>query len=358
METTPIFHIGIANTHSKRKKKEKQKPKKGRLPKAEPSYRWRIIPCSSTQAITIDTLPGNSYITKKQGIKEFGHIYLNPPKSTFVFPTFESSKKMSTLLRELRDSCAPLIEENQRLRWIFKRFLNKWRFQNAKRVNDIDFCTLEAFKIPVFLMNFPKKTLHTFEADSILSDIHKKLLQHSGQIPTPIAPRNPYTNEPFTQSQLIHLFSQLKEKGRTRWTLELFRKYKFNMEQFILYERKNLRIHALKSMLSSLKEWDGLDLMVDFIETHHLEHNASFSKNLYIWSIMNIEDDPRISEWIRLCREYHMRDILTDDPEEKEILFAEIRGRTGSLCSPPHDLMAKRGLFLKMKKDGSSISSL
>ena len=195
METTPIFHIGIANTHSKRKKKEKQKPKKGRLPKAEPSYRWRIIPCSSTQAITIDTLPGNSYITKKQGIKEFGHIYLNPPKSTFVFPTFESSKKMSTLLRELRDSCAPLIEENQRLRWIFKRFLNKWRFQNAKRVNDIDFCTLEAFKIPVFLMNFPKKTLHTFEADSILSDIHKKLLQHSGQIPTPIAPRNPYTNE-------------------------------------------------------------------------------------------------------------------------------------------------------------------
>lgn len=358
MEAPPIFRIGIANSKDKKKKKEKQKPKKGRFPKIEPTYRWRIIPCSPSHAITIDTLAGNSYITKKEGIKEFGHVYLNPPRSTFIFPTSESSNHMTIVLRELRDSCASLIEENQRIRWRFKRFVTKWRLQKAKRVNDTDFCTLEPFKTPVFIMNFTKRNIHTFEADSILSDIHKKLLQHSGQIPTPLAPRNPYTNEAFTQSQLIHLFCQLKERGRTRWTLELFRKYKFNMEQFILYERKNLRIHALKSMLSSLKEWDGLDLMIDFIETHHLEHNASFSKNLYIWSIMNIEDDPRISGWIRLCREYHMRDILTDDPEEKEILFAEIRGKSGSLCSPPHDLMAKRGLFLKMKKDGASISSL
>ena len=200
--------------------------------------------------------------------------------------------------------------------------------------------------------------MYRFEADSILADIHKKLLQHSGQIPTPLAPRNPYTNEPLTQSQLIHLFAQLKEKGRTRWTLELFRKYSFDMEQFILYERKNLRIHALKNLLSNLSEWDALDLMIDFIQTHHYEHNASFNKSIYIWSIMNMEDDPRIQKWIRLCNEYHTRDILTDDPADKDILFIEIRGRAGSLCSPPHDLFAKRALFLKMKKDGASISSL
>ena len=246
---------------------------------------------------------------------------------------------------------------NQLLRWVFKRFLNRWRTKRFKKINEVDCITLNPIQKPITIVNFPTRVIYTFESDAILEHIHKKLLHHDGQIPEPLLPQNPFTNEKFSAFQLIEIHNQAKKYGRIHWSYALFSKSQFSVDTFLKYHRKTLRIHALKSILFHQNDWDGIDLLLNFIESQHYHHGAEFNKEIYRWFLYRWADEAKITRWRDLCFEFYREEILADDDGTREGCFFAITAKTGSLCAPPSDLLAKRAIFLGLKKDGSRSSS-
>ena len=354
------FAIGQGPTLTKKEKdkyKQKQKRKRNQIntkttysPQAK-ILRWRILPCEVSYCFTIDIMKGNTFFTKMDDVEKFGDSFFHC-KNRFL-PNYKANTTFLEKLKKIKKDCKEILIKNQQLRWKFKRFVTMWRLKGMKRVNDTDFVTLSPIQTPVFVAMFPMKSCYTFEASSILQDIHKKLLHHDGQIPTPIFPRNPYTNQPFTVFQVASIQKQCKEKGKSSWAFECFAKSKYTLHRFLQYERKMLRFHAIKSLLSNLSDWYGHDLLLNFIESQHEEHDIPFQKLVYRWSIHTIPNEERIKKWTDLCREYHESDILAEDQNDRDLAYFIAADKSLGLCSPPSELLAKHTLFLQMNKDGT-----
>ena len=230
------------------------------------------------------------------------------------------------------------------------------RLKPSRRVNDTDFITLSPIDNPIHVYNFSNRCQYIFDTKSLLQHIHKRFLHHDGQIPQPLVPMNPFTNEQFSLSQMLGITSAIKARGQSTWSIEAFAKSKFDIEQFQSHYRKPLRLHAVKSILYDYSDWDGIDMLVNFIESHHEEHNAIFHKTLYLFFLRKLPDEAKIQEWRSLCRQFYEEDILADDEDQRDTAFYKARRKSEPLCAPPHDLFAKRNLFLQSKKDASNSS--
>ena len=347
------FNIGRSPVLTKEQKKQQKREKdrvavkkNKRVCVTVPRRLWRILPCNIDVAFTIDTLKGKSYFEKMRSLEEFGSSSF---KKSPLFPDFKQDEKLQTALYELKKKCKEKLAENQILRWKFKRFLTRMRLRKFKTINDTDYITMSPIEKSVQIYHFPTRSVYAFESVSILQDIHKKLLNHDGQIPHPIFPRNPYTNEYFNIAQLLSIQRQCKLLGNTSWILEAFCKAKLCIPSLLQVQRKALRIHALKSILYDYTNLEGTALLLDFIESQHDEHQANFNRPLYRWCLLRIPEEPKIQSWRSFCKEYYEDDILAEDDTERDNSFLRVARKTGILCAPPNDLLAKRNLHLHLK---------
>ena len=364
MEQLRPFHPGrlIKLTKEQKQKEEdwkrKQKRRKDRKRSSIPIQKqsiWRIIP-SLQYSFLIDTLSGDSYLSKMKSLRKYG-LFWKDIKCDLL-PSYKPDTQILESINRMKQQSHKLLIENQEIRWVFKRFITRWRLRRFRELNDTDCISLNPIVDGIRIPNFSLRAFSVFEASSLLAHIHRQLLHHDGSIPEPLMPKNPYTNEQFTLGQLVSIRHQCKAKKESIWTLEALAKSKYSIDAFLQYNRKTLRMHAMKSILFSYKDFDGIDTLMNFIESQHDEHNADFKKNVYLWCLNHLPDESRIRKWRRLCLNYYEREILAEDDTERDNAFFFIRAKTEILCSPPQDLIVKRQLFLRMKKDERSSSVL
>jgi hypothetical protein len=356
MDSRATFHPGRIPKLTKEQKRKRELERRRDLERerrrkeykgpCEQKPRWRILPCDFQTSFFIDTLAGSSFFQKMASLEEFGSTMRT--KST-LFPEFKPNSDIVQSISKLKTAAKAKMAENQIVRWKFKRFVTKWRHNHFKTINDSDYITLAPIVKPVTIYHYPTRSIYVFESSSILQDIHKKLLNHCGQIPNPLFPRNPYTNEHFTLAQLLSIQQQCKTHGNASWCLEAFCKSKLSIPTFLQVQRKALRLHAFKSILFDYGEYEGIVLLMNFIESQHEEHDAQFNKSLYRWSLVKIPEDPKLQKWRSLCKEYYEDDILAEDDTTRDECFLRIVQKTGGLCAPPHDLLAKRNLLAHKK---------
>lgn len=338
MGDIPRFEQGMAPSYTKQQLRELQRRQRRQKQRgvlsSEPLQKrqtWFLLPCDLNVLMTISLLSGDSFFQKRVSLEGYDSFF---PKTSV-----DSSFLERTLLH--KQICRDFLEQNQRVRWILKPFLMKWLVKRCKKVNEIDFITLSPIEYPVVSIHFQMRTSYTFEALSIANDIHKKLLHHDGQIPVPVCPRNPYTNNEFTLSEILDIYRQCKRYGKMSWAFESFIKAGMNIGRFLEYQRKPLRIHAIRSILRDTTDWDGNDLLLNFIECHHDEHESPFKKRLYRWCLLHMPEEPRLKSWRRLCFQYYEKDILAEDNDQRDCLFYSVKAMTGELCAPPYELETK-----------------
>lgn len=356
MDSRPAFHPGRVQrlTKEEKRKRDLQKRRDVERERRRKEYkrpfehkpRWRILPCDFQTSFFIDTLAGSSFFEKMASLEEFGSsLQTKSP----LFPEYKPKADILQSISKLKTAAKGKMAENQILRWKFKRFVTKWRRNHFKTINDTDYITLAPIEKPITINHYPTRSIYVFESSSILQDIHRKLLNHCGQIPNPLFPRNPYTNEHLTLAQLLSVYQQCRAFGKTSWSLEAFCKSKLSIPTFLQVQRKALRLHALKSILYDDTDYEGVVLLLNFIESQHEEHTANFNKSIYRWSLLQIPEDPKIQKWRSLCKEYYEDDILAEDDSARDDCFFRIVQKTGVLCAPPHDLLAKRNLLAHRK---------
>lgn len=326
----------------KQKQKIRRKPFAGQTEYERECIHWRVLPnhaCPSIRSVfMVDLLEGNTYLKKLESLEQYLKPYTpcsflkgyTPPFSTItidICAMFEESRI--------------LIEKNQKVRMIMKQFLTKWRLKRHTVINDTDVVTMNPIKKPVYLHSFPGKCVYVFEADSVMKDIHKKLLHNDGEFPDPIFPKNMFTNETLTKGQLWYLVQQCKAQGKTTWAIESFFELGFDISKFLTFNRKKLRMVALKNVMQDPKSLEYFDMMYDFITSQHDANGKKVDTELYSWAIRRVPEDPLMVQWRTICKEWYERDILLDDPHDKNYNFFRVMEETSPLCEKPTSLIKK-----------------
>lgn len=323
------FHPGIRHLPRQKKKMIKRHAPAGPTPAA-----WRILPYSKCKEYVffIDCLKGNTYFSKKKDLES----------SLFFYPHLSAAEK-----EEKRKEIGRLLLWNQNLRWTLKHFLNQYRIKKSRSLNDTDPITLAPFENPVAIYNLEKRIYYRFEASTIVREFHKKLTHNDGQIPDPLYPRNPLTNENFQLHQIISCLSQAKRYGYSTWATESFCDTGCSLFHYQRMHRKRLRTLAVDSVLRDLNSWQGFDMIFDFIRTQHIDHKKAFDRTLYIWAIRNLaESGGLIEKWKQQCRRWYIASIVEDDPIRLAALQTEIYGSTFNLCQHDASLHEEKKLYL------------
>lgn len=342
---------------SKLKKMEEQRKKRRRAARlaqkgpAEPFHPWRILPnaqCpSAASAFCVDLLSGNTYLQKKKSLEALA-LPVYCPKGKMPSPPSVKQTRRNLII--IKKQAAELMEMNQKIRWILRRFLHNWRLKHLRLHNTEDPITMSQPEKPVFIYSLPQRRTYQFDAASLARTFHLRLLHHDGPFPKPLKPMNPFTNELMSLSQCVSLFLQLRRQGISYWTLDAFRSSNFCVSRFGKAHDKALRLHALKAILWDYKDYDGIDTVYDFIEAQHDYHGQDISKQLYTWYLQRFPDECIMMQWRRLCQKWHENEILEGEGPVKEIIFDQIYNATEKLCDMKSQLLVKRRIFLAQCK--------
>lgn len=131
-----------------------------------------------------------------------------------------------------------IFNKNQYVRWQMKRLVSAWlRRKSIKRIigKDNDLETLEA--IPdneeIKILCLRTRSTYVFSGKSLIKAINSNLGFQIASISTIKLPTNPFTNEPFTYCQLLHICDEIsgwcyKHKQPYPTLLSFFRESNFN----------------------------------------------------------------------------------------------------------------------------------
>lgn len=169
------------------------------------------------------------------------------------------------LYENLKEQVAAAYLREYGLRWIFRRFLQRWRIRRADRkyVPTVDPITLVESEQPIDV--YDATTKYVFEAKTLSQHMESMLLYHEGGFALPKIPRNPWTNLEFTYVQLLSIYVQLHFYGHVKWALHTLRQFNFNKKIWHLYHESMITVKAIKNSIQRLDTVDGRELLEDFI---------------------------------------------------------------------------------------------
>ena len=220
----------------------------------------------------------------------------------------------SAMVRNARNEMPRL----HKMKFLFKVFLHHWRSRHLKTVNTEDIATLEPPKKPVYIVDWQMRTAHVFEAATIMRDITERLMHHDGMFDISSEPRNPYTNNPLTQSQAISLWNQISLSGvPTSTAFSAFRQARWNLSKFNKEYSHMLRLHALRKTMGDPKHIDYIDRMTDFIQYAHDSEYEACDINTYKYALIYYSNHRLLKKWAILCRQFYESSILYSNNAEK-----------------------------------------
>ncbi len=204
------------------------------------------------------------------------------------------TKYMST-----QTDCFKAYNQNQKLRWAFKKLFLAWKLRKMTLVNETDLITLEIPKNPIYILDFKTNKKYIFEAKSVLIDSVNRFLLHYDFFPESKKPRNLLTNEELTWSQLWCVSNQMKKMGISHWTWEGFCSHHFSLAEFVCHFDVPLRIEMVnrcfKDPLSD-SNWH----LSEFINSNTIGMKRKWLK----WAVYNFSDHPYMKQWKQICFKY------------------------------------------------------
>jgi hypothetical protein len=350
------FHIGTAQRFRggviasfERRRQQEQRPVRRRLrfTDCEPCTdslppihfknppKWLILPDTLVPpavARAFEFIPyGFEYAQKalqESGSSPFLKAKFKPPKGLRLKPFPFFTKGFSNDMQNA-------IYTNQRIRWRFKRLLQRWRLSRFRQANTIDVVTMEEPKQPVYVYDWPTRTKYVFEATTLFRGIRTSLLLADELFPMPKEPKNPYTNQPFSYGQLHFTLNALRERGRADWATEAFRTAGYDLTVFKRRNNMQLRLAALNSLFAKPTDIAYVDTLFDFIDFSHDNAEIEMArKDVWLWAIENSHDHAHIQCWRVLCYDFY-KGSITMSPDDYDKLKEKIQEEADKLILMP-----------------------
>ena len=240
---------------------------------------------------------------KKEAAQKQKFAFKVPPSAT---PTYFSTMPPIQLVREHLDKA-------KKVRAALSRLVHVWRVKHLKAVNTEDIVTMEVPLKPVYIIDWAQKTTTVFEANTLMRDITTCLLHHDGFFDEPKAPRNPLTNLPLTQSQLLSVWMQIVKAGiPTSAVFGQFRQARYCLQKFHLIYATSLRLHAFRDTMKNLLAYDSKECLFNFIDLASQVYRKKYSLTKLMRDLRS--EDPQLvhyfSKWRQRCMEHHEAALL------------------------------------------------
>jgi hypothetical protein len=211
-----------------------------------------------------------------------------------------------------------------RHRFVFKKLLHHMRFKRLQKANEEDIVTGEVPKHSIQIVSWSEKRVYTFEAYTLMKDITERLLHHDGFFEEPQYPRNPFTNIPLTQSQIISVWNSVSRAGiPVSSAFTLFRNSRFIMKKFIEQNTTFLKLNSLRKTFKDTNSYDYNDRMLDFIAYCYAAESIDCSIQAFRNALRDYPNHHLIKRWAALCEKYYEPDILYNGNNHKIHLMKE-----------------------------------
>jgi len=210
----------------------------------------------------------------------------------------------------------------QRIRTAMRNLVRIWLCKKYKKriLNDEDPCTLTKPVKRINIFDVKSRGIYQFEAISLKRQIESSLGYSEWAFPRPNEPKNPCTNIPFHEGQLIRIIQGIRKYNYGSWMMEAYLKSNFNLKDFYLNNITGLKLYAIKHFVKDLSP--ELIIMMDgFIDRQFYIHNYNtwFTLPIIKWAIRNKFNDVYVQYWIQLfykstCIKYKYN-IMDDNNE-------------------------------------------
>jgi hypothetical protein len=191
------------------------------------------------------------------------------------------------------------------LRRQFKILLHHWMSKKLlKTVNQEDPVTFEVPANPVGIINWSTRKRYVFEGSTLMRDITQRLLCHDSYFQDPQCPRNPLTNLPLTQAQVLSVWNQLRTANASS-AFANFRQARFDMSRFCEEFSAPLQLHALRSAFKDLTDVDVQERILDFIHYCYDQESIDCYSNVYLHCLRHYPHNPVMKKWITICLRYY-----------------------------------------------------
>jgi hypothetical protein len=239
-------------------------------------------------------------------------------------------------------------------RQLFRRFLHRWRTSRLRVLNTVDCITLEPIKKPIQIVDWisEKKTIVLFEAQTLLKDITERLMFHDGFFEDPQLPRNPMTNLPLTQAQMLSVWDQISRAGiPVSSAFVLFRKARWNLDTYLVENETFLKLHAFRATMKDIGHIDTQDRMLDFIQYCYELESVDCSIPAFKYALAYFPEHKTIREWQSLCKEFYEAHILyTRQPQKLEEHKNRVLDKTDALLDKQGELMRLRISDMRVRR--------
>ena len=217
---------------------------------------------------------------------------------------FKWSKLKSTVMRKAVSAIV-------KARWHFRILLHAYRTTKLRAANTEDIFTVEVPKRPIYIVDWQSKQKYAFEAHTLMKDITCRLMTNEGVFENPQNPRNPFTNQPLTQSQMISVWNSISLAGiYTSSAFALFRKARYSIPRFSLENVNYLKCNALFKTMKDTSCYDYRDRMADFIAYAYDQESLDCRINAYHYAMSQYPKHPLLKRWADLCYKYYEVSIL------------------------------------------------
>jgi hypothetical protein len=222
-----------------------------------------------------------------------------------------------------------------RFRFLFRKFLHKWRFSRIKMANTDDLVTSEPPKKPVYIVDWARRQAHVFEAQTLMKDITARLHHHDGLFEDPQPPRNPFTNTPFTLNQTISVWNSISEAGiAVSSPFTLFRKSRFSYVRFLDENSLYLRLNAHRKTFQEESSYDYKERMLDFIHLCYNAETLEYNAAAFSYILFNKPKNHVIQKWKHLCEKYYEADIVFwNNPKKANDMKETVLDKTYDILS-------------------------
>lgn len=313
MNTTPIY----AKKAKKRVKKPLSKRKEKQPCTGTPPYfystflkSWLLEPTEEYASRILMALAPYNLPYKERYFRVLYFNKVSDVEKGFFSSRSESTRKYSST----QFDCLKAYRANQALRWTFKKLVLAWKTRKLQLMNDTDIITQEPIQKPVYIYDYTTKKKYQIEAKSLLVDSLNRFFLHSELFPKSKLPRNLYTNEDLSFSQLWSVSNQMRTYGITHWCWEAFVKERFSLNALLTEYEVPIKYEMVKRCFTDKTSSDANWFLTEFIQANAKGTVAKLLK----WAVYHIDSHCYIMKWREACQMYWRVAVVRGELEAED----------------------------------------
>lgn len=262
-----------------------------------------------------------AYINRLNKISDLSPKYLreNPTE----IPFFEIIVELSNW-----------IDLEQRVRLGMRKLVYMWlqkKYQH-RCLSDNDPWTMSPPVHCIRIFDAKSRGYYQFEANSLRKHIESCLGYAQWLFPAAYVPKNPLTNIPFHEGQLLSILKQLRSYGYGSWMIEAYKAANWNLKRFAIDNSIQVKLYALNQVVKNPND-ELYEMLEDFIDDQYEENRIPKKKALVAvkWAVREMLGNEYMQKWLKLFHDYYKLKYRYNIESSNDIMLRSIYVRSMQL---------------------------